>query len=124
MELTPRKKAILEAVVNSYVLTGEPVGSKALASAIENSPSSATIRNEMNELCSLGLLFQPHVSAGRVPTSLGFKVYVSSIMQTSGLDERTKRYLDNARLYIHLFPMKAHILKPQSCLCFRKKPRR
>ena len=51
MELTPRKKAILEAVVNSYVLTGEPVGSKALASAIENSPSSATIRNEMNELC-------------------------------------------------------------------------
>lgn len=96
MELTPRKKAILEAVVNSYVLTGEPVGSKALAAAIENSPSSATIRNEMNELCSLGLLFQPHVSAGRVPTSLGFKVYVSSIMRTSGLDERTKRYLDNA----------------------------
>ena len=78
MELSPRKKLILKAIVESYVETAEPIGSKALQDALP--VSSATIRNEMSELVELGLLEQPHTSAGRVPTSLGYRIYVDYLM--------------------------------------------
>ena len=94
MELSPRKKAILSAVIKEYISSGEPVGSKALLSSLENSPSSATIRNEMNDLCSLGLLFQPHISAGRIPTDLGFKLYVSSLLKPTDLSPVSKEFID------------------------------
>lgn len=81
MELSPRKQAVLAAVTKTYIKTGEPVGSKALNLILKNAPSAATLRNEMSELCDLGLLAQPHTSAGRVPTSNGFKVYVDTLMQ-------------------------------------------
>lgn len=93
MQLSPRKKAVLSAVIKAYISSGEPVGSKALLSSIENSPSSATIRNEMNDLCSLGLLSQPHISAGRVPTDLGFKLYVSSLLKPSELSNASKDFI-------------------------------
>ena len=64
MELSSRKQAVLSAIVKAYIETGEPIGSKILTGLIENAPSSATLRNEMNELCALGLRSQPHTSAG------------------------------------------------------------
>ncbi len=79
MELTPRKKAVLKAIVKAYIETGEPVGSKNLTALLENAPSSATLRNEMSELCELGFLKQPHTSAGRIPTSNGYRFYVENL---------------------------------------------
>ena len=84
MELTPRKQAVLKAVVKAYIETGEPIGSKNLMLLLQNAPSSATIRHEMSELCELGFLKQPHTSAGRIPTSKGYRFYVDSL--SSGLD--------------------------------------
>ncbi len=85
MEPTQRKMRILEAVVEAYIKTGEPVGSKSLCDLLEFSVSSATIRNDMAELASLGLLEQPHTSSGRVPTQLGYRVYIDTLMKTSPL---------------------------------------
>ncbi|MCL1834882.1 MAG: heat-inducible transcriptional repressor HrcA [Oscillospiraceae bacterium] len=80
MILNDRKKEILRAVIEQYVKTAEPVGSKTVASVFGSAISSATIRNEMAELESLGLLEQPHTSAGRVPSALGYRVYVNELM--------------------------------------------
>ena len=74
MDLRERKKKILRAVVDEYVQTAEPVGSKTIARDIGLAVSPATIRNDMAELESLGLLEQPHTSAGRVPTSSGYRL--------------------------------------------------
>lgn len=104
MELTPRKKAVLKAVVKAYIETGEPIGSKILTELLENAPSSATLRNEMSELCDLGLLRQPHTSAGRVPTVGGFRFYVNSLMSETDLDENTKKIIDNSLNDIHCEP--------------------
>jgi len=81
MNLSERKKQILRAVIEQYVETAEPVGSKAVATALTLPVSSATIRNEMAELESMGLLEQPHTSAGRIPSSLGYRVYVNELMR-------------------------------------------
>ena len=94
MELSPRKQKILAAVVEHYIRTGEPVGSKSLQSALDISVSSATIRNEMAELVSLGLLEQPHTSAGRVPTNEGYRYYVDNLMGVRSLDDAEKRRID------------------------------
>lgn len=96
MELTPRKQAVLEAVVKAYIRTGEPIGSKSLATLLENPPSPATLRNEMNELCSMGLLDQPHTSAGRIPTSAGYRFYVESLMKGGSITKQTKQLIDRA----------------------------
>jgi heat-inducible transcriptional repressor len=82
MVLSERKKEILRTVVEIYVKTAEPVGSKAVVAELGSSISSATVRNEMAELESLGLLEQPHTSAGRVPSSLGYRLYVNELMQS------------------------------------------
>ncbi len=92
-ELTPRKQAVLQAVVKAYIETGEPIGSKVLTTLLENAPSSATIRNEMNELCTLGLLEQPHTSAGRIPTNSGYRFYINSL-KPQPLSNATKDYID------------------------------
>ena len=78
MELTKRKQDVLEAIIRAYIATGEPVGSKILTGIMENAPSSATLRNEMSELCELGLLEQPHISAGRIPTNDAYKLFDNS----------------------------------------------
>lgn len=96
MELTARKQAVLKAIVKAYIETGEPVGSKILTELIENAPSSATLRNEMSELCELGFLEQPHTSAGRIPTSRGFQFYLKKLMPTGEISEADKAYIDAA----------------------------
>lgn len=94
MELTPRKKAILAEIVKAHIETGEPIGSKILSLRLENSPSTATLRNEMSELCDLGYLEQPHTSAGRVPTSKAYRFYVSSLMGKNTLSDEGKQVID------------------------------
>ena len=78
-ELSERKKQILKAIIDAHIEEGEPVGSKYLMQSI--SYSSATIRNEMAELEEMGYLEQPHTSAGRVPSELGYRFYVDSLIQ-------------------------------------------
>lgn len=80
-ELTGRKKAILKAVVESYIENGDPVGSKSLQMLPGMKCSSATIRNEMAELEDMGYLEQPHTSAGRVPSQLGYRFYVDQLIE-------------------------------------------
>ncbi len=96
MELSPRKQAVLKAVIKAYIENGEPIGSKNLTALLENAPSSATLRNEMSELCELGLLHQPHTSAGRVPTSRGYSFYVNSLMHKNQISETEKKLIDDA----------------------------
>jgi len=80
MDISERKKRILEAIIDSYVETAEPVGSKAIAENAGLGLSSATIRNEMAELTAMGYLEQPHTSAGRVPSPKGYRLYVNELM--------------------------------------------
>ncbi len=87
MDLTPRKKKILAAVIEEYIRTAEPVGSKAIAQKGGLGCSAATIRNELAELVSRGYLEQPHTSAGRVPTPLGYRMYVNELMERQALSE-------------------------------------
>lgn len=81
MELTERKKKILRAIVDNYIQTAEPVGSKALSALPGMDCSSATIRNEMADLTQMGYLEQPHTSAGRIPSPAGYRLYVDELMQ-------------------------------------------
>ena len=81
MEISERKKKILAAVVDEYIANAEPVGSKLIAEKAGLHVSSATIRNELAELTSLGYLEQPHTSAGRVPTAQGYRLYVNELME-------------------------------------------
>lgn len=93
-ELSERKKQILSNVVEMYVKSGEPVGSKGLLEFTGMNCSSATVRNEMNELVQLGYLVQPHTSAGRIPSELGYRYYVDNLMPKRDVDEFTKRLID------------------------------
>ncbi len=88
-----RKLRILTAVVDEYIVTGEPVGSKAIMPHIK--ASSATIRNEMAELEKQGYLEQPHTSAGRVPTYKGYRLYVDKLMEQNSLTDDEKKMLDS-----------------------------
>ncbi len=80
MELTERKKKVLRSVVDLYIRTAEPVGSKAITELPDMQYSSATIRNEMADLTAMGYLEQPHTSAGRVPSAAGYRLYVDELM--------------------------------------------
>ena len=80
MELTDRKKKVLRSIVDLYIRTAEPVGSKAIAELPDMNYSSATIRNEMAELTNMGYLEQPHTSAGRIPSPAGYRLYVDELM--------------------------------------------
>lgn len=94
MLLDDRKRRILEAVIEEYNATAEPVGSTKIANDYNLGFSSATIRNEMANLEELGYLEQPHVSAGRIPSSQGYRLYVDSIMQEKNLSPQEKKVID------------------------------
>ena len=92
MDLTERKKRILRAIIESYIQSAEPVGSKAIAASIDMEVSSATIRNEMADLEAMGRLEKPPTSAGRIPSPKGYRLYVNELMerQRLSLDETEK----------------------------------
>lgn len=85
MNVSDRKKKVLAALVEEYIRTAEPVGSKAIAASPQLSCSSATVRSELAELTQLGYLEQPHTSAGRIPTPAGYRLYVNELMQKQKL---------------------------------------
>lgn len=96
MELTDRQKQILRAIVDIYVSTAEPVGSKAIAALPDVCYSSATIRNEMADLTQMGLLEQPHTSAGRIPSPAGYRLYIDELMQDYRLSLDETKSLNEA----------------------------
>lgn len=95
MELNARKQAIVEAIVNSYIETGEPVGSKALCTMLGTSLSSATLRNEMSELCEMGYLKQPHTSAGRIPTNKAYRLYIKTMLKPKEPPQKIRAAIDD-----------------------------
>lgn len=95
-ELTERKKRILQAIIDEYIERAEPVGSKVLVDRYNLGVSSATLRNEMADLEAMGYLTQPHTSAGRIPTNLGYRVYVDELMRQQSLSESEVRRISGA----------------------------
>ena len=91
--LDDRKAAILRAIVSTYIRSGEPVGSKTIAEGFSRKVSPATVRNEMAALEDFGLIFQPHTSAGRIPTDAGYRYYVDEWAVDSRLPARESRRL-------------------------------
>ncbi len=81
MDLDERKRKILHAIIQTYLETGEPVGSRTISKYSDLKLSSATIRNEMSDLEEMGYIIQPHTSAGRIPSDKGYRLYVDHLMQ-------------------------------------------
>lgn len=95
MHLNERKIKILEAIINDYIQTGEPIGSRTIAKKYDFGISSATIRNEMSDLEELGFIIQPHTSSGRVPSDKGYRLYVDRIMNHRELTQEEVQFLTN-----------------------------
>ena len=81
MDLDERKRKILKAIIQTYLETGEPVGSRTISKYTDLNLSSATIRNEMSDLEEMGYILQPHTSAGRIPSDQGYRLYVDELMK-------------------------------------------
>ncbi len=105
MNIDDRKIKILQAIINDYIRTGDPVGSRTIAKNYDLGIGSATIRNEMADLEELGYLEQPHASAGRIPSSKGYRLYVDKLMNNQKItveeDLKIKQYIiDSAMLEV------------------------
>ena len=96
MNMTERRKRILRAVVEHYIETAEPVGSKIIADLAQLDCSSATIRNEMATLEKMGYLEQPHTSAGRIPSPAGYRFYVNELMEKHKLSMQETERINEA----------------------------
>lgn len=94
--LDPRSAAVLREIVEQYVATGEPVGSRTLSRRLPVALSPATIRNVMSDLTEAGLLFAPHTSAGRLPTERGLRLFVDGLLQTGSLPEEEQEAIGRA----------------------------
>ena len=93
LDLNERKQRLLMTLVERHIRDGQPVGSKTLASGSGLTVSPATVRNIMSELEELGVLSSPHTSAGRIPTELGYRLYVDSLLATSVMERPDHRHL-------------------------------
>jgi len=112
MELGERRRRILTAVVNDYVKTAEPVGSEALAQRYDFGVKPATIRHELAAMSEMGYLRQPHTSAGRVPSDLGYRYYVDELMPDPILGPAESHY---ARRSYHPFESEVEHILQQTC---------
>jgi len=90
-----RKEKLLRLVVENYLRTAEPVGSKFLIESADLELSGATVRNEMRELEENGFLSHPHTSAGRIPTEAGYRYYITNIMKANAPKKKVKKQLDS-----------------------------
>mgnify|MGYP001221868313 CR=1 FL=1 len=93
-ELRDRSREVFQHIVDSYVETGEPVGSKTISNRLGGKLSSSSIRGIMSDLEVLGLLFAPHTSAGRMPTEAGLRLFVAGLLQFGGLDTAEKKDIE------------------------------
>lgn len=93
MVLNERKIKILEAIINDYVATAEPIGSRTIVKKYDLGISSATVRNEMSDLEDMGLIIQPHASSGRIPSDKGYRLYVDSLMRYRELTDEEVGFL-------------------------------
>ena len=94
VELNARSREVFRQVVDAYVATGEPVGSRTIARRLDEQISPATIRNVMADLEDAGLLFAPHTSAGRLPTDAGLRLYVDGLLEVGNLTEEERREIE------------------------------
>jgi transcriptional regulator of heat shock response len=101
IELDERKKRILEAIARDYLHTAEPVGSRTIWRSYMPDLSPATIRNEMADLEAMGLIMQPHTSAGRIPTDLGYRYYVDHLMKSRQLTVKEEEIINEGLKTIH-----------------------
>lgn len=95
IELNERSKRIFRQIVDTYVETGEPIGSRTIARRPDQNLSPATIRNVMADLEDAGLLYAPHTSAGRVPTELGFRLFVDGLLEAGRLSTMDRASIDS-----------------------------
>ena len=95
MDMNERKLKILEAIIRDYIETGDPVGSRTISKKYDLGISSATIRNEMADLEELGLIMQPHASAGRIPSDKGYRLYVDGMMDRSRITPEVEVIITN-----------------------------
>ncbi len=102
MDMDQRKLRILQAIIDDYILTGVPVGSRTISKKYDMGLSSATIRNEMSDLEELGFLDQPHVSAGRIPSAKAYRLYVDSLLRTGMIPD------DSAETVMQHFSGRVH----------------
>ena len=93
-ELNDRAQAVLRSIVDQYMATGEPAGSRTISKMLELDLSAATIRNVMADLEGAGLLFAPHTSAGRLPTQAGLRLYVDGLMQIGDISEQDRTTIE------------------------------
>lgn len=115
MAIDERKIKILQAIINDYINTGEPVGSRTIAKKYDLGVGSATIRNEMADLEEMGLLEQLHTSSGRVPSNKGYRLYVDNLMEMGRLtleeEMKIKSYIvDSAKYEIDKIVQRACML--------------
>ena len=93
LELDDRKWTILKAIIQTYLDTGDPVGSRTISKMSDLNLSSATIRNEMSDLEEMGLIIQPHTSSGRIPSDKGYRLYVDRLMEEKEAEVSQMRQL-------------------------------
>src|SRR5881392_4165882 len=92
--LTERERVVLEAVIETYVQTAEPAGSRTIAQRHQLGLSPATIRNTMSDLEAKGFLYHPHTSAGRIPTDRAYRVYVDAMVRSTSPDSAAREHLE------------------------------
>ena len=127
MDLNPRKLAVLSLIAKGYLKSGEPVGSKSLVSELDGAVSSATIRNDMAELERLGLVFQPHTSAGRIPTAAGMRLYTERLLKRRKLSRQHREIIDSLILGKHnvedaVSAVSSALANQTKCLSFSTAP--
>ncbi|MDE7267465.1 MAG: heat-inducible transcriptional repressor HrcA [Lachnospiraceae bacterium] len=113
MDLDERKQKILQAIIQNYLETGEPVGSRTISKYTDLNLSSATIRNEMSDLEELGYIIQPHTSAGRIPSDKGYRLYVDRMMleKEEQLNQATQEVKEMQRILLEREDKMESVLK-------------
>ena len=93
-EMNARTREVFTKIVDAYVATGEPIGSRTLSQKLSTSLSSATMRNVMADLEEAGLLYSPHTSAGRLPTDAGLRIFVDGLLEIGNLTSKESTDLE------------------------------
>ena len=118
MDLIDRKYRILQAIIDDYIMTALPVGSRTISRKYEQKLSSATIRNEMSDLEELGYLDSPHTSAGRIPSYKAYRLYVDRMIHPMPLSEE-RRTTSASRFFQISYSVLSQSNSSMFCTCGR-----